>query len=976
MDGIEVELAIQAYQAALEVYTRHDFPFEWAHTQHDLGVAYWNRIKGDRKDNIELAIQALQSALKVRTRRDFPLQWADTQYNLGVAYWDRIEGDRKDNIELAIQAYLPTVEVKTQHDFPLQWAKIKTNLGIAYWSRIEGDRKDNIELAIQAFQAVLEVFTRNNCLLELAQIQHNLGTAYWNRIKGDRKDNIEHAIQAFQSALKMRTRHNFPIEWANTQNNLGNAYFNRIKGDRKDNIELAIQAFQSALEVRTRHNFPIEWANTQNGLGAAFSDRSEGDQADNIELAIQAFQSALEVKTRHNFHIEWAMTQNNLGSAYQRRIKGNRKDNFELAIQAYRSALQVNQPELLPYDCLVTGCNLGNLAFHEEDWPIAIEGFEQAITAVEKSRSWVISDRRRQEILDEAIGIYEKMLQSCINADRLDLALQTIERVRSKRLVDLMAAPDLYRHGEIPAPVQLILESITNIQQQMGDLSQVESANTPELIVAGTRDRAAVAPPTLEIQTLEAQKQALIDQLSRYDTVSGQLVEISPPDITQIQTKLLDRSDLALLSFYTTTQDTYILIVYSDSIQCFTCPGQGIGQLQTWLIEEWAIPYPIRPIKKKNQTSKEEEDAWREKYQEYLDKKVEWQEKMPKQLQQLAEKLDLNCLITEHLNGIQELILIPHLLLHLVPFAAIPLQENQYLGDRFRLRYAPGCQVLKFCADRDELLSQQQYGTVENATEDLPFAAIEGEAITQIFQIDNAFRLRGQEATIDAYKQLLNQVNSVVSSHHAQSRLDNPLESALLLANGRRVTLADLLSPAWRFADLNDVFLSCCETGMTVPESFTDELLTLGTGFLCAGARSVVSSLWSVDDLATTIFSEIYHQYRAKGDDRIAALQEAQKELRSISGDQLRDISEAKYTPVLIAQLEQLEQCRKDARRQKKQATPSSETYQQWEAEEKHYGDLMHPIENAIQNLEAMWEEPLPFDHPVYWAAFTCQGLR
>jgi CHAT domain-containing protein len=237
--------------------------------------------------------------------------------------------------------------------------------------------------------------------------------------------------------------------------------------------------------------------------------------------------------------------------------------------------------------------------------------------------------------------------------------------------------------------------------------------------------------------------------------------------------------------------------------------------------------------------------------------------------------------------------------------------------------------------------------------------------------------LRGsQQATINAYKQLLNQVNSVASCHHAQSRLDNPLESALLLGNGRRVTLADLLSPAWRFADLSDVFLSCCETGMTMPQSTTDELLTLGTGFLCAGARSVISSLWSVDDLATTIFSQLYHQYRVQKRDRIVALQQAQKDLRSMSGDQLKAMSEAQFTPVLTAQLEQLDQCRKTARRQKQQATPSSEVYQQWMSEEKHYGDLMCSLESAIANLERLWTLSLPFDHPVYWAAFTCQGLR
>jgi CHAT domain-containing protein len=762
--------------------------------------------------------------------------------------------------------------------------------------------------------------------------------AYGCRIEGERKDNIELAIQAHHASLEVYTQQNFLMEWAATQINLSNAYHDRIEGEHKDNIELAIQTCQALLEVVTRQDSPVEWAMTQHNLGCALFDRIKGDRKENIELAIQAYRSSMKVYTRQDFPVEWASNQNNLGCAYCNRIEGDRKENIKLAIQAYKAALEVKQPELMPLDCRRTGYNLGNLAFQEEDWPIAIEGFEKAISAVEKSRSWVISDLRRHEILDESIDIYEKMLQSCINADRLDLALQTIERVRSKRLADLIATSNLYSKEKIPESIQLILKRIANIQQQIDNFNVAVPKSVPELIGARTIDHIAVKPLIDLIHSLEVQKQNLLDKLSRYDAVSAQLVKLSSPNITHIQTDLIDRPDVALLSFYTTTQDTYIFAVRSASIQCFTCRGKGFEQIQCWLYDEW-VPYAEDP--------------------------VNWRQNMPQRLQQLSEKLELDRLVTEHLQDVRELILIPHLYLHLIPFAALPLKENQYLGDRFLLRYAPSCQVLKFCTDRDELPSQQQYGTVENATEDLPFAAIEGEAIAQIFQIDDAFRLRGsQQATIDAYKQLLNQVNSVVSSHHAQSRLDNPLESALILANGRRVTLADLLSPAWRFADLGDVFLSCCETGLTMPKSLTDELLTLGTGFLCAGARSVISSLWAVDDLSAAVLSKLYHQYRANGEDRIVALQKAQQALRHMSGDKLQEDSKNEFIPALRAQQEQLEQHRQAARRQQQQA------------EAERYAKLIDRIEQTIMHLEVMWKQPLPFDHPIHWAAFTCQGLR
>ena len=861
---------------------------------------------GHRGINAELAITACKICDKIFTRNDYPVEWAITQGNLGDAYRDRIKGERKENIELAIQACWAALEVHTRQDFPVDWARIQYSLGNAFRNRIAGDPVQNLEQAIQSLRATLEVFTRQASSIRWALVQNSLGNAYRNRIAGNRVQNLEQAIQAYRSALEVYTQQNFPSEWAMTENNLGNAYKNLIEVDCKENVEQAIQAYRSSLEVYTEQAFPVQWASTQNNLGLAYCVRTKGDRQENIKQALQAF----------------------------------------------RASLKVRQPELMPLDCMQTGSNLGNLAFKEGDWNTAIEGFEKAITAVEKSRSWAKSDRRRQEIIDQSIDIYEKMLQSCINANRLDKALQTVEHVRSKRLVDLMAALNLYPQGKIPEPVRLILKDIANVQQKMDDLRAVAQTSASELAGAETRDRAAVAPPTVAIHALERQKQDLIDELSRYDAVSAQLVEITPPNLSHIQTTLVNQPDIALLSFYTTNQDTHILVVRSDSIQCFTCKGQGFEQLQRWLINEWVRPY--------------------------IEERTNWVQNMPQRLQQLAAKLELARLVAEHLQDTRELILIPHLYLHLIPFAALPLNGNQqYFGDRFLLRYAPGCQVLKFCTDRNDLPPQQRYGTVENTMEDLPFSAIEGEAIAQIFKIEDANRLRGsQEATSEAYKQLLNRINSVASCHHAQSRLDNPLESALILANGKRVTLGELLSPAWRFADLGDVFLSCCETGMTMPKSLTDELLTLGTGFLCAGARSVISSLWAVSDIATALLSQIYHQSRAQGQNRIVALQKAQQDLRRISGEQLKAKGETEFIPALMAQQEQLEQRRRTARRQKQQVTSDSEAYRQWEVEEKRYSELIDRLEHAIMYLEDLWEKSLPFDHPVYWAPFTCQGLR
>jgi CHAT domain-containing protein len=358
---LNLELAIAAYDLALQVRTREAFPEQWATTQNNLANAYSERIRGEKADNLEKAIASYQLTLRVYTREAFPEQWATIQNNLAIAYRNRIRGERSDNLEKAIAASDLALQVRTREAFPKDWAMIQNNLAIAYNSRIQGERADNLEKAITAYQLVLQVYTREALPEDWARTQNNLACAYSDRIRGEKADNLEKAIAAYDLALQVRTREAFPEQWATTQNNLASAYRNRIRGKRADNLEKAIEVFQLALQVRTREAFPKDWAGTQNNLALAYHDRIRGERTDNLELAIAAYQLALQVYTREAFPEDWAMTQNNLANAYSYRIRGERTDNLERSIAAYQLALEVYTREAFPQDWAMTQNNVANV---------------------------------------------------------------------------------------------------------------------------------------------------------------------------------------------------------------------------------------------------------------------------------------------------------------------------------------------------------------------------------------------------------------------------------------------------------------------------------------------------------------------------------------------------------------------------------------------------------------------------------------
>jgi len=432
--GLNIELAIAAYERALEVYTREALPQQWAMTQNNLAVAYLNRIHGERADNLELAIAAAERALEVRTREAFPQDWATTQNNLAVAYLNRIHGERADNLELAIAAAERTLEVRTREAFPQDWATTQNNLALAYSNRIRGERANNLELAIAAYERALGVYTREAFPQQWATTQNNLASAYSNRICGERADNLELAIAAAERALEVRTREAFPQDWATTQNNLAIAYSDRIRGERADNLELAIAAAERALKVYTREAFPQQWATTQNNLALAYSDRIRGERADNLELAITAAERALEVYTREAFPQQWAGTQNNLALAYSERIRGERADNLELAIAAYQRALEVRTREAFPQDWATTQNNLAN-AYSERIRGERADNLELAIAAYQRAL-----EVRTREAFPQQWAITQNNLALAYSerirgerADNLELAIAAAERALEVR---------------------------------------------------------------------------------------------------------------------------------------------------------------------------------------------------------------------------------------------------------------------------------------------------------------------------------------------------------------------------------------------------------------------------------------------------------------------------------------------------------------------------------------------------------------
>jgi len=110
---------------------------------------------------------------------------------------------------------------------------------------------------------------------------------------------------------------------------------------------------------------------------------------------------------------------------------------------------------------------------------------------------------------------------------------------------------------------------------------------------------------------------------------------------------------------------------------------------------------------------------------------------------------------------------------------------------------------------------------------------------------------------------------------HGVYRQDNPMFSGIRLGDGY-LNLFDLYQMR---LNANLVTLSGCATGMNFVAA-GDELLGLQRGLFCAGASTLLLSLWDVHDQSTSELMQLFYREYLRTGEMTSALQHAMQQLR------------------------------------------------------------------------------------------------
>jgi CHAT domain-containing protein len=152
---------------------------------------------------------------------------------------------------------------------------------------------------------------------------------------------------------------------------------------------------------------------------------------------------------------------------------------------------------------------------------------------------------------------------------------------------------------------------------------------------------------------------------------------------------------------------------------------------------------------------------------------------------------------------------------------------------------------------------------------------IADEVVAVAGLLPNSTVYLAEQATLNVLQEKGAASDFIHIATHGYFRNDNPLFSGVRLGDGN-LQVYDLYHLSLP-AEL--ITLSGCATGLNATAR-GDELLGLQRGLLYAGARSLLLTMWDVNDRSTAQFMQLFYQKLLEGTDRAKALQTAAVQLR------------------------------------------------------------------------------------------------
>jgi CHAT domain-containing protein/tetratricopeptide (TPR) repeat protein len=570
-------------------------------------------------------------------------------------------------------------------------------------------------------------------------------------------------------------------------------------------------------------------------------------QADQPQAALDTARSAAKTLESHSLTVRLAQAHLTMADCLLDLGRA------EKAAPLYATALDVADREELAALAYRGEYGLGQVAEMSGDDGTAAQRYEVAITYIEAIHLDLRVDEFQASFMDDKLAIYEAAVRLALRRGDVDAAFNYVERAKAGALLDLLSR-------ELELPIEQggeLLEQLRALREQWHwHASQLEGHTSGADDDSFRSGESALWTTVrgIEHELSEAWRRLRLEE-HHYTTLVGE----RRLSLDEVQAHL--PNDTLLLEYYAVGNDMLVFLVSNhdfEVIELKATADEVEMLVATWRFDLDSLRLMLSDLSSAERTALESDSQF--------------------YLQQLHQALIVP--LCEQLTPYDRLVIVPHGPLHYLPFVALHDGQN-YLVERFQISYLPGASLLQ---DRTPKVSKPTLSAnLSSLSRPLILAHSDGGRLSHT--VDEARQLadtlKGADVFIEdqaTEERLLEYGQTCGLLHlatHGAFRPDNPFFSWLRLADAH-LTVRDIYD--LRLPHTSLVTLSACETGLGNLRG--GDVLGLSQGFLAAGARSLLLSLWAVDDVSTAQLMTTFYQQLKMGQTKVFALQEAQQTVR------------------------------------------------------------------------------------------------
>lgn len=852
----DIKTGKKLYEEALEISKNLNSPLAkgYAFFSEGMHSTYYGNIK---------------ETLKILEQADyFASQTQDSQLinqvlqNLGFAF--ARAGDSSKGLDLLNRALQISIVSGDKRNIALSY------FGIGFMHLMLSEKQK----AIENLKKSEEMFPTDFEWLERAKLYNNFGVIYEDY--GDIKSAESYRVKAYEFFGKA----DFPLGQLATLPSLAKLKF--LNGDIAESRKTYDQMIVEANKLGA--NFDLAIANEGIGNLEFFLGNYDG--------AIKSFLESLRVY--NEIEVKLPRIENNLGLAFEK------KGDIETAKDYFEQALKIN---LETRDFLPATENLYNLArinFTKGNYDKALEEIKKSVSITESLYSDVLNSKLKRNYFSTTFDHYELYIKVLMKKNELDPnqnflleAIQAAEKSRARSMLENLSLSEadfvkdadtetIKREKEIRSELNIKADKLTDLLGQKD--------NTDEADKIGK-----------EINELENQLEEIKAYLKQNSPIYSVIKNPAPFDVGEFQKNVLD-DDSLLLEFSFGKEESYLWLVGKTEVGAYVLPPRERIETKIETLRELLASREMLSGESietyQARIKKAEEDYWTTASDLSRDL-----------FGQVAGKF-----------GEKRLIVVPDGKLGYFPVSALPLPDSDS-EDPILLTneviYEPSASTLSILANSGKqnklsakslLIFSDPVFTENDARlsgvndTDLANQTESDENFRFVESLNSLVRLEASKTEADSIVEILGAKNSDEFFGFAASRQKllnvNAAEYKILhfathgLIDENRPELSGIVLSRFdesgnkldEFFRLHDIYgmnlnsdlvvLSACGTGIG-KEIRGEGLMSLNNAFLSVGAKTVMASLWKVEDRATLELMKNF--YAAMSDEKLTPSQALRK---------------------------------------------------------------------------------------------------